>query len=85
MQQAFDGALPVALFITHLQQLACKRHGIFSQPQSAANGGAHGNLLGRDIAAAALKAGDFATQRIALCPALGKFHTQLGQLVLGGG
>ena len=85
VQQALDGALPVALFISHLQQLACKGHGFFSEPQGAANRGAHGDLLRRNIAAAAFEAGDFVIQRSPLGPALGKLHTEFGQTILGGG
>ena len=81
-QQPFRRALPVALLLAHLEQLARERHVRLVQVERAAERGAHGDLLRRDVAAACLEALDLAGEGIVLLLPLPQVHAQLGQVVL---
>ena len=82
VQQALHRAFPVALAVSHLNQLAGKGHGVFTQGQRAAQRRAHGDLLTINVAASRFQTGDLGAQGIALQPPLLEGHAQFSQLVL---
>ena len=81
-QQALGGALPVALILAHLQQLAGEGHSVHIDAERAAQRGADLDLAVVDVAAPALEAVDLGTQRVVLELALAQGDGVLGECVL---
>ena len=81
-QQALGGALPVALVLAHLQQLAGEGHVLDVDAERAAQRGADLDLAVVDVAAPAPEAVDLGAQRVVFELALAQADGVLGERVL---
>ena len=81
-QQALRRPFPVAFFLAYLEDFADERHvRLRREVQRLAQGGAHGDLPGRDVAAAGPEALDLRVERVVLLPRPAEVDPVLGQLV----
>ena len=84
-EQPFRRSLPVALLLTHLDELARERHARFVEVEGPAERGSQGDLARRDVAAAGLEALDLGAEGGVLLLPLAEVHPELGQVVLKSG
>ena len=84
-EHSFNGAFPYRILLTNLEQLACKRHLIFSNIQRLTERAPHGNLFFVDIAHAGFQPLDLRGQLLMLMTPLGKEYTRLIEIVLNTG
>ena len=85
VEQAFDGAFPLALFVAHLQQFSGEQDIVFADTGGAAQFTAHFQNLPRNVRTAAVQGLQLRLQLVVLLLQLAQFHAGFGQRVLGVG
>ncbi|KFB71133.1 MAG: hypothetical protein AW09_003747 [Candidatus Accumulibacter phosphatis] len=81
-QQSLGGTFPVAFVVAHLQQFAGKGHRLFGQREGLAQGAAHQDMFGRNVAAPGFEAADLGAKLVVFELALTQADAVLGEFVL---